>query len=345
MKKSFLQDVLDQPAFLREAINHFPAIEVERIKARIDSGELRKIILAGHGSSYNSLYPAFLKLSSRPTPVMLWQTAELVHYGFPQIDSDTLLCVNSQSGRSAEVVHLVEKVSRARPGMLLAFTNEPQSTLGQQSNLIINLLAGEEYGVATKTYMNALCLSSLLALQLSGEDIEGALKTMLAACDEMEAYLANWEDRVEEIDTVFGKNNQVMVIGRGPSMASALNAALNQKEAAWLFTEGMNAAEFRHGPLELADENLKLVVVEGDHITSGFNSMLAEEVQQFGSEVIWVGNHPPQGAKNLYIPDVADAARPLAELLPLQLLAYQLANRKDMEAGSFRHIGKVVLTE
>jgi glucosamine--fructose-6-phosphate aminotransferase (isomerizing) len=345
VKKSFLQDVLDQPASLREAINNFPVTEVVRIKERIESGELRKIILTGHGSSYNSLYPAFLKLSSNPTPVMLWQTAELVHYGLQQIDSETLLCVNSQSGRSAEVVHLIEKTSRARPGMLLAFTNEPQSTLGSQSDIIINLLAGEEHGVATKTYMNALCLSSLLALQLSGENIEDGRKMMLAACDEMEAYLASWEDRVKEIDTIFGKMSHVMVIGRGPSMASAQNAALNQKEAAWLFSEGMNAAEFRHGPLELVDENMTLIVMEGDHVTSKFNSMLAEEVQQYGGDVLWIGNQPPTGIKNFHFPEVDDIARPVVELLPLQLLAYQLANRKNMEAGKFRHIGKVVLKE
>ena len=345
MKKSFLQDVLDQPAFLREAINNYPVNDIDLIKTKIELGELKKIVLTGHGSSYNSLYPSFLKLSSLLTPVALWQTAELVHYGLQQIDSDTLLIVNSQSGRSAEVAHLVEKVSRSRPGMLLAFTNEPQSALGSQSDIIIKLLAGEEHGVATKTYMNALCLSSLLAAQLCGEDINGTLKAMLSACDEMQAYLANWEDKVEEIDTIFGKISNVMVIGRGPSMASALNAALNQKEAAWLFTEGMNAAEFRHGPLELADENMKLIVMEGDRTTSRFNSMMAEEVHQYGGDVLWIGNQPPAGIKNIHFPEVADNARPLIELLPLQLLAYLLANRKNMEAGKFRHIGKVVMKE
>jgi len=345
VKKSFLQDVLDQPVFLQETIHNYPVNDIDLIKAKIESGELKKIILTGHGSSYNSLYPAFLKLSSLLTPVALWQTAELVHYGTRQINSDTLLCINSQSGRSAEVVHLVEKVSRTRPGMLLAFTNEPQSTLGSKSDVIINLRAGEEHGVATKTYMNALGLSSLMAAQLCGEDMNGAIKAMLSACEEMQAYLANWEDRIDEIETIFGKMSHVMVIGRGPSMASALNAALNQKEAAWLFTEGMNAAEFRHGPLELADENMKLIVMEGDHITSRFNSMLAEEVHQYGGDVLWIGNQPPAGIKNIHFPEVADIARPLTELLPLQLLAYLLANRKNMEAGKFRHIGKVVMKE
>jgi len=345
VKKSFLQDVLDQPEYLQKAINNYSIKEIDPLGEQISAGEIKKIILTGHGSSYNALYPAFLKLSALPTPVTLWQTAELVHYGFNQIDADALLCVNSQSGTSAEVTHLVEKTSRKRPAVLLSFTNKPEKTLGINSDLIINLHAGEEHGVATKTYINALCLSSLFSAQICGEDIEGAIQSMHFACDAMEQYLAGWEDRAKEIDDTLDEINDFIVIGRGASMATAMNSALNQKEAAWLFTEGMNAAEFRHGPLELADPDLTLLIIEGDHMTSKFNKILAEEVTNYKGKVIWIGNQPPGKIENINFPEVDEIARPLVELLPMQLMAYVLANRKNMEAGKFRHIGKVVLKE
>ena len=239
----------------------------------------------------------------------------------------------------------MERLANNRPACLLSLTNDLQSILGKNSNIIINLHAGEEYGVASKTYFNSLGLSALLAVQLTGERITNAMEDMRSACIAMEEYLANWQIRIEEIDELLGEIQRTIIIGRGPSMAAALNGALNQKEAAWLFTEGMNAAEFRHGPLELVDSNMTLIFIEGDRLTSKLNIALAEEAAQYGGKAIWIGNNPPANVPSIEIPDVAEMAKPLAEILPLQLMACILANRQNIEAGKFRHIGKVVLKE
>ncbi len=345
MKKSFLQDVLDQPDALREAIDHYPHSHIAAIMEKMDAGAINRIVLAGHGSSYNSLYPAFLQLSSCSVPVTLWQTAELVHYGINQIDASTLLLVNSQSGSSIEVVRLVEKIADCRPACLLALTNDRISPLGASADVILEMHAGDEHGVATKTYINSLCLASLFAAQMCGLDVAETKKVMWQASDLMKEYLQNWEQKTTEISGLFKHMESIVVVGRGPSMATALNSALNQKEAAWLFTEGMNAAEFRHGPLELADSKTTLIIFEGDPLTSRFNKDLALEAQQYGSEVVWVGNQPPENIHALSIPEIGDIARPLVELVPLQLLAYSFANRKNHEPGKFRHIGKVVVKE
>jgi len=344
-KKSYLHDILDQPVFLRLALKNYPIHEIGLLLTRLREGEFRKIIMTGHGSSYNSLYPAFLHLSTQSVPVAIWQTAELLHYGINQIDSETFLCANSQSGKSAEVKNLIGRITNNRPACLLSLTNDLHSVLGKNSDVTIDLQAGEEHGVASKTYINSLSLSSLLSVQLCGENFADALDDMQSACDAMEEYLTSWQARIVEIDDIIGKIQNTVIIGRGPSMATALNGALNQKEAAWLFTEGMNAAEFRHGPMELADTNMTLIIIEGDHRTSKLNSVLAGEVIQYGCKVIWIGNNPPLTVPSINIPEVAEIAKPLAEILPLQLIACILANRQKIEAGKFRHIGKVVLKE
>jgi glutamine---fructose-6-phosphate transaminase (isomerizing) len=342
---SYLQDILDQPFFLRLALKDYPNNEIGLLFTRLKAGEFKKIILTGHGSSYNSLYPAFLQLCNQSIPVAIWQTAELLHYGFSQIDSDTLLIANSQSGRSAEVKSLIGKIQNHRPACLLSLTNDLQSDLGKNSDIIINLNAGEEYGIASKTYINSLCLSALFAVQLCGEKIADAMENMQSASDSIENYLVNWQTRIGEIESLFGKIQNTVIIGRGPAMAAALNGALNQKEAARLFTEGMNAAEFRHGPLEIVDSNLTIMIVEGDKKTSEFNSALAKEAGDYGGQVIWIGNNPPPDIPSIKIPEVAEIARPLVEALPMQLIAYTLAHRQNIEAGKFRYIGKVVLKE
>jgi glucosamine--fructose-6-phosphate aminotransferase (isomerizing) len=112
-----------------------------------------------------------------------------------------------------------------------------------------------------------------------------------------------------------------------------------------MLTEGMNAAEFRHGPIELADNNLSLIVLEGDRKTSKYNHILAEEVNKYGSQVIWIGNHPPESINSIRIPEVPEIALPLAEILVMQLITLVLTNKKKLEAGKFRHIGKIVLNE
>ncbi len=343
--KSYLQDILDQPANLRFALNNFPTTVVEPLLTRFRAGEFKKIILTGHGSSFNSLYPAFIKLSSQSVPVAIWQTAELLHYGINQIDSSTLLCINSQSGQSAEVKSLLEKIEKTPPACLLALTNEKGSVLGINSDILIKLNAGEEYGVASKTYLNALSLALILAVLLCGENADVVFENLLSACNKMEIYIEDYQEKLDEIDQLLGDHHNIVVIGRGPSMSIALNGALNQKEAAWMFTEGMNAAEFRHGPLELADSDLTLIILEGDKKTAKFNLSLGEEVLEYGSSVIWIGNHPASSFKSLQIPDVAEIALPLAELMPIQLIAQVLSTRKGLDAGKFRRIGKIVLKE
>lgn len=344
-KRSFIGDILEQPKVLLDSISKYPHESVDCLLTKIRNGEIDRIILAGHGSSYNALYPAFLRLCHLPIPVSIWQTAELLNYGMSQIGSRTLLCLNSQSGRSIEVERLVSSLSNSRPASIIVFTNYVNSPLGKAADVIIPLLAGEEHGVATKTYLNPLCLSTLFSIQICGGDFEAIRSEYVDLCDVIKEYLSDWEKKVKEFTEILGIFEQIFVIGRGPSMASALNGALNQKESSWSFTEGMNAAEFRHGPLELADEKLTLIIMEGDSKTKEHNKTLAKEVQSYGSKVIWIGNHADEGILSINIPKTSETVQPAAEIIPLQLIAQAIANIKGIEAGKFRRIGKVVLTE
>lgn len=346
-EKSYLQDILNQPASLRSALKLFPTTAIENLMTRFRKGDFRKIILTGHGSSYNSLYPAFLKLSSQSVPAAIWQTGELLHYGINQIDASTLLWINSQSGKSAEVKGLLGAVeNKNKPcACRLAMTNDSESALGKSADILVELNAGEEFGVASKTYINSVGLALIIATLLCGEDAEPMIEKFYSACDVMEKYLENYQEKITEIDQLLGNPRHIMVVGRGRSMTTVFNGALNQKEAAWMFTEGMNAAEFRHGPLELADSDLTLIIVEGDKKTAALNLALGEEVLEYGSSVIWIGNHPSPSFKSIQIPDAAECATPLVESLPLQLIAQVLADRKQLEPGKFRRIGKVVLKE
>ena len=206
-------------------------------------------------------------------------------------------------------------------------------------------MAGEEHGVATKTFVNPLALSIILGLQLNGENADQSSASFLLLADEIAAYLTDWEKKVHSISQLIGNCDHVIVVGRGYSLASALNGAINQKEAAWNFSEGMNAAEFRHGPLELADDKLTLFIMEGDDQTGEINHKLADEVQSYGSHVVWIGNKGDKKFPSIATPPSSAISQPAAEAIAMQLVALALAVNKGLEAGKFRRIGKVVLVE
>jgi len=342
---TFLREIIDQPEYLRNALDGYPINAIENLIKQKQSGDFNKIVLTGHGASYNSLYPSFLKLNSGSISSTIWQTSELLHYGINQIDEKTLLVANSQSGQSAEIVTLVNNLSQKSPFALLALTNDPKSSLGLHSNILLPLNAGIEEGVATKTYMNALGMAVLFSSQLAGENINNALQQIRSACQSMQEYLSDWETMLKEVDEKIGKIQNTVIVGRGQSMATVWTAALNQKEAAQLFTEGMNAGEFRHGPLELTDANMTLIIYEGEPTSAQLNSKLALEVAAYGSHVLWIGNQPPEGIASLNIPVVAAIAQPMAEILPSQFITHVLASRQNLQAGKFRRIGKIVLKE
>lgn len=341
-ERSFLRDILEQPLALRKALNDYPEAELSRLKHRIDARDISRIIMAGHGSSYNALYPGFLQFCKLPIPVSLWQTAELMHYGPKQIDDKTLLILSSQSGRSIEVETLVSSSEFEQSAIKVAITNYPDSPLGKSCDINIPLNAGEEHGVAVKTYINPLVLSILFGIQMTNGKFKQALDDFFAFSDAIEAYLRDHETRIEAIGKMIGGCEHVVVVGRGISMGAALNGAINQKEAAWNFSEGMNAAEFRHGPLELADEKLTIFIMEGDDEGRKYNERLAGEILSYRSKVIWVGNHGSGQIPAIKVPEGAMIAEPAAEGVAMQLVALALAKNKGIEPGEFRRIGKVV---
>jgi glucosamine--fructose-6-phosphate aminotransferase (isomerizing) len=341
----YITDILAQPAALRAALENYPADALVPLCTRLGAGEFRRIVLTGMGSSYNAAYPAWLKLLALPIPAVHVNSAELLHYGQEMMDAHTLLWINSQSGRSVEVVRLLEGLADQRPAFQLSMSNDSESPMARSADLAIPICAGAEATVSTKTYINMLAVLLLAAVQLAGGDWQGLKIQMQKAADAMEEYLNQWEDKLAELDAVLGAVDQVLILGRGASMAAVWNGSLIQKEAAKFAIEGMNVADFRHGPMELASSRLTVLVLEGAPNTARLNRELALDVIRRGGKALWLGFEPDPDLPTLVLPRVAEQARPLVEILPLQLMSIVLARRTGFEPGIFRHVGKVTVTE
>lgn len=345
VENEYLKNILEQPDSLRKALEGYPSENMEAVTRRLKAGEFQNVVLTGLGSSHNGTYPAYLQLCQLSVPVTHWTTAELLHYGMNQITEKTLLWITSQSGQSAEIVHLVEKINGTRPGCVVALTNDVESELARAADIVMDMKAGNEYSVATKTYVHTLVYAALMAVQISGGDFSAAHAEFNAACDLIEAYLTDWQARAAEVAETMGDLTNAVIIGRGSSMASVWNGSLNQKEAARYVIEGINSAEFRHGPLELAGPGFTLLAFEGPQATADMNHALAKEVVDAGGRAVWIGQHKSDQMPTLQIPAVAEIVLPVMEILPMQILTLVLAERQGIPPGQFRTIGKVVLVE
>jgi glucosamine--fructose-6-phosphate aminotransferase (isomerizing) len=124
-------------------------------------------------------------------------------------------------------------------------------------------------------------------------------------------------------------------------MSAVWNGCLINKEAAKSSFEGMNSADFRHGPLELVAPGFTALIFAGSPLTAGLNRKLGLEIISHGGRVLWVDSTPDGELPSLVLPKVSELARPIMEILPLQMLTLVMSGRKGMEAGHFRYVGKV----
>lgn len=342
----YVQDILSQPQALRAALRGYPAQNLNSLVQAIRSAEFDRIIITGMGASLNGSYPTVLRLSAALSVPILWvETAELAHFAAPQITPRTLLWVVSQSGRSAEIVRLLEGCRTCRPAALLAVTNETDSPLASAADFLLPLNAGAEYTVSTRTYLNTLAVMALAATQILDEPFGAALDAFDAAADAAEGYLERLEEHRQSLSAIAKNLQNLLLVGRGSSLAAVFNGALVLKEAAKFPAEGMSAAQFRHGPFELVDEHFYAVVFSGDEPSRSLNLNLANDILRHGGQAIWIDTQTEPGLTTWLIPPTAPLTRPALEILPIQLLSIVLAEWRGFVPGQFRHLGKVVLQE
>jgi glucosamine--fructose-6-phosphate aminotransferase (isomerizing) len=337
----YITDMLAQPFAVRELLKKYPRRELEKYHEDLKSGNFDRLIITGMGSSLHAAYPAVIRLSSQPVPVQYINAAELTHFMDEIIRSRSLLWMNSQSGRSAELIHLLDHLPNRALAGILTFVNDSTSPMASRADISLDIHAGAEATVSTKTYINMLAINLLAAVQLTAGNMDKALGDLLTAADAMEIYLSKWQAHIDELDALLDEFNPLIILGRGASMSAVWYGSLINKEAAKCSFEGMNSADFRHGPLELVSPGFTAIIFAGSPLITGLNRNLGLEIISHGGRVLWVDSNPDPELPTLLLPKTSEFARPLAEALPLQMLTLVMARRKGLQAGQFRYVGKV----
>jgi glucosamine--fructose-6-phosphate aminotransferase (isomerizing) len=338
----FLLDIASQPEALRALARHCEQITADA--AGLGAAQAGRIVLTGMGASHHATYPAYLRLAAAGRSVWHVETSELVHHLDGLIDDGTLLLCTSQSGRSAEILALLALLDRTgRDSTLAAIVNDRDSPLAQRADTVVDLHAGAEHAVGTRTFSNTVVTANWLAARLTDGPVDAGPVLVQAAG--LKGWLADLDDVITAVTAALPAElpRSAVIVGRGPSLAVARGGALVVKEAAKVHAEGMSGGQFRHGPIELAEPGLLAIVLEGPAETADLSRRLAEDLATAGAATRWLGPSPPPGGVPALpmAPVIAGAAELLPGTVTLQVVAHALGTANGVVPGEFRHATKV----
>jgi glucosamine--fructose-6-phosphate aminotransferase (isomerizing) len=297
------------------------------------------------GGSHHAAVPLWLRLAAAGRPATLIDTAELLHTAPRLVTPRSLLVMVTQSGETIEAVRLLERVGGRAP--LVAVTNGRDNTVARAADFSLATAAGAERSVSGKSYV-----AGLLALDALGRALIGlplAPERWEAPLAAVRALLDDWERVESTLADAIGSATPVYVLARGASLATAFAGALTIKEASRRPAEGMSAAQFRHGPLEMIAPGMGVILLAPDSPTRPLIHGLAAELAGYGVATAIVGltdqASAADGRAQVALPPLDEWLSPIAEIAPLQILSHRLARDAGREPGRFDRMDKVTRTE
>lgn len=334
----FERDILDQP----DALERCAGLPLPPAIAALDFARFDRIILTGMGSSDYVTIPLELALARLGLPVWRLQTGRLLET--PQlIRPGTLLWITSQSGRSGEVVALLERLPAGHGATVVATTNDPASPLARGADHLIELHAGAEATVSSKSYLNSLAWLHRVGAPLRGEADHQAVETIRAVAASLRSVVQTPNPAVQALaERILAfPNPRLALVGTGEDAATALTGALILKEASKVSAEGYVGGEFRHGPMELAGPGLAVLLLGSAEAANPTLDRLARDLSRSGSIVMGIGPHAYEGAEPIALPGASNFARLAHAMAVLQQLSVCLARGSGLVPGEFRFGQKI----
>lgn len=318
--------------------------------------KIRRITLIACGTSYHAaLVGKFFFEGFCRIPVEVDIGSEF-RYRNPIIGEDTLLIAISQSGETADTLAGMREGKR-KGAMTLAICNVVESSLARDSDHVIYTHAGPEIGVAsTKTFITQLVILFLLALRMgrelgrvSAQEGRALIEELVKIPRLMEETLKS-SKQVVQIAKKYLQARDFLYLGRGINFPIALEGALKLKEISYVHAEGYPAGEMKHGPIALIDREMPVVVLAPKNEV--YEKVLSniEEVKAREGMVIALASPSDReiGRKVddvIYIPETHPSLTPILLTIPLQLLAYYMADLKGTDVDQPRNLAKSVTVE
>jgi glucosamine--fructose-6-phosphate aminotransferase (isomerizing) len=343
-------DIAEQPAILAGLLA--ARDELEDAARRIAAARPRFVLIAARGTSdHAALYAKYLVEIRRQLPAGLASPSTFTVYGASPDLTDVLFLAISQSGRSPDLVESMT-VARACGALTVAVTNSPDSPLALAAEISVDVRAGVERAVAaTKTYTAEL-LALLLLLEGDGTARDGTARDGTArdgaardagrlAEAAARTLAANGTEQIAGAAARFRYADRIVVSGRGYSYPTAREAALKLMETSYVSAQPFSGADLLHGPLAMIDRSVPVIAVTPPGRSGAAMEPVLDRLAGVGAEVLQVG--PARGLP-VAAAGLPEHVLPIVEIMPLQLLALELAVARGLDPDAPRGLSKVTHT-
>ncbi|HEY5264015.1 MAG TPA: glutamine--fructose-6-phosphate transaminase (isomerizing) [Steroidobacteraceae bacterium] len=358
--------------FMLKEIHEQPRAIAQTLEGRIADGKLldaafgpkaqqifkkvKAVHIAACGTSYHAGLVAsyFIEQICR-IPARI-EIASEYRYRNPVVTPDTLFVTISQSGETADTLAALRNAKQAQYLSTLTICNVAESSMVRDSELVLLTRAGPEIGVAsTKAFTTQLTALAMLAVALAKNRLGGAeereLIAQLLQLPGLVEKTLKLDHSIQVLAEAFADKRHALFLGRGPLHAIAMEGALKLKEISYIHAEGYAAAELKHGPLALVDEDMPVVAVAPNNdLLEKLKSNLQEVRARGGRLFVFAdpgaGMHSEDGITVVEMPVPSSVLQaPIVFSVPLQLLAYHVAVLKGTDVDQPRNLAKSLTVE
>ena len=356
-KKGFdhfmLKEIFDQPQAIENVIRGRIKDGKIKLNVSLDINKINRIIITACGTSWHSaLIGKYFIEKYAKIPVEVDYASEF-RYRNPIIKNSDLMVVLSQSGETADTLAALRE-AKQKGAKTFGIVNVVGSTIAREVDSGIYLHAGPEIGVAsTKAFTCQVASLLLLALYFTELKNLKFSENILTEIQNLPKVISETLKLSVEIKTLAEKlkdYKNFLFLGRNLNFPVALEGALKLKEISYIHAEGYPGAEMKHGPIALIDENMPTVFICPKDTT--YTKILSnmEEIKARGGNIIAIINEDDEKILKLAnhiikVPKVADDLMPIINTIPLQLLAYHIANLKGLNVDKPRNLAKSVTVE
>jgi glucosamine--fructose-6-phosphate aminotransferase (isomerizing) len=357
-----LKEIYEQPQAITDTFRGRLLADENLIKMSSIDDHLEKflnadrIIIVGCGTSWHAgLVAEYLFEELGRIPVEVEYASEF-RYRNPIIKENDIVIAVSQSGETADTLAAI-KLAKQKGAFIFGVCNVVGSSIARESDSGSYTHAGPEIGVAsTKAFTTQITVLSLIAMKLGLEkgtisrtEYRTYLEHMTLIPGKVESLL-KLNDQIESIASVYKDSSNCLFLGRGFNFPVALEGALKLKEISYIHAEGYPAAEMKHGPIALIDENMPIVVVA---TKDGHYEKVVSNIQEIKSrkgKIIAIVMEGDKTVKELAdhcieIPSTIEPLSPLLTTIPMQLLSYHIAVMRGCNVDQPRNLAKSVTVE
>ena len=349
-----LKEIFEQPKAIADTLlGRISGLESDVIKG-LDLTDIDKVVIVACGTAYHAGLVGKYAIEKWADIAVDVELASEYRYREPSVNKKTLLIPISQSGETMDTL-MAMRYAKEKGAKVFAVCNTNGSTIPRESDAVLYTHAGPEIAVAsTKAFETQLIAMYLIGLHLGRtrgtispelvSEIEGELSELPAKVEQ----ILETVEPLRELTRKFSNANSMLFLGRHVGFPTALEGALKLKELAYMHAEGFAGGELKHGPIALIEAGTPVVA-----IMPAAGSLLAEkmasniqEVKARGAVIIAIADSPLAAADHLVrIPTTHEFLQPVLSVVPLQVIAYEMAIARGNDVDQPRNLAKSVTVE